>query len=491
MRVTFVAEAYENLGIEYLSSCLKAKGHQVTLVYDPKLFNDAFCNIPALYGKLFSREDFIKKILDSRPDLIAFSSMSENYLWNLDMARTIKRIKDIPIIFGGIHPTSVPDRVIGEDCVDLLCAGEAEEAFPELADRFDKTGEISAEGIRNLMAKENGSMIINPMGHLTQDLDNLPFPDKFIFINEAPHMAKRYFIMTSRGCPYNCTFCYNSTIRDKKSFIRRRSVENVLEELRWAKATGIDYSYVMFGDDTFVQDKKWLFNFLEGYRRDIRKPFVCASHPRAIDEEALRALKSSRCTDIEIGIQTINPKIRREVLGRHESNEDIFRAMELIKRHKIRLIIDHIGGIPGETLEDYEKAALTYKKYNPNFTAFFWLSYYPKTPILKTALNQGLLSEKDQEQIEQGQGLDGKGNYGVVVEKYLGFELVFALIPVVPAFLLRIIVKNKYYNFFKKRSATLMVFLPRLIRSVIDMNFRPFFRHINRYMDLIYYIKRS
>lgn len=491
MRITFVADAYENLGIEYLSSGLKAKGHQVTLVYDPKLFNDAFCNIPGLYKKLFSREAFIKKIFDSQPDIIAFSSMSENYLWNRDLAREIKGIKNIPIIFGGIHPTSVPEKVIAEDCIDLICAGEGEEAFPELADRFDGTGKIDVEGINNLIAKQDGQIIRNPIGCPTKDLDSLPFPDKFLFINEAPHMAKRYYIMTSRGCPYNCTFCYNSTISDKRAFIRKRSVENVLDELRWAKANHIDFSYVMFGDDTFVQDKKWLFAFLEGYRRDIGKPFVCAIHPRAIDEEALAELKRSGCTDIEIGIQTINPRIRREVLGRHESNEDIFRAMALIKRHNIRLIIDHIGGIPGETLKDYEEAALTYKKYHPNFATFFWLSYYPKTPILKTALTQGLLTAKDQEHIEQGKGLDGKGNYGVVVEKYLGFELVFALIPVVPAFLLRSIVKNKYYNFFKKRRVALMVFLPRLIRSAIDMNFRPFFRQINRYLDLIYYIKRG
>jgi hypothetical protein len=246
----------------------------------------------------------------------------------------------------------------------------------------------------------------------------------------------------------------------------------------------------MFGDDTLVQDKNWLFRFLEGYRRDIHKPFVCAIHPRSINEEVLKELKRSGCTDIEIGIQTINPKIRKEVLRRHESNEDIFKAMELIKRHKIRLIVDHIGGIPGETLKDYEEAVLTYKKYHPNFAAFFWLSYYPKTPILNTALNQGFLTDNDRKQIEQGKGLNGQGGYGVVVQKYMGFELVFALIPILPAFLLRTIIKNKYYNFFQKRSAALMVFLPRLIRSVIDMNFRPFTRHINRYMDLIYYFKR-
>lgn len=490
MRITFVAEAYENLGIEYLSSALKAKGHVVTLVYDPKIFHDAFCHIPALHRKLFPREGFIKRILDSKPDMIAFSSMSENYLWNSHMARDIKEIKDIPIIFGGIHPTCVPDQVISEDFVDLICVGEGEEAFPELADRFDRTGEISAQGIQNIMAKENGRLISNPVGQFVKDLDSLPFPDKFLFIKEAPHMAKRYFIMTSRGCPYNCTFCYNSTIRNKRSFIRRRSVENVLEELRWAKANHIAFSYVLFGDDTFVQDKEWLFKFLEGYWRHIGKPFVCAIHPRHIDEEVLTELKKSGCTDIEIGIQTINPRIRREVLRRLESNENIFRAMDLIKRYKIRLIIDHIGGIPGETLEDYEEAALTYKKYHPNFAAFFWLSYYPKTPILKMALDQGMVTQKDQEQIEQGRGLNGKGGYGVVVTKYLGFELVFALIPVVPEWLLRAIIKNKTYNLFKKRSAALMVFLPRLIRSVIDMNFRPFFRQINRYMDLLYYMKR-
>ena len=490
MKVTFVAEAYESLGIEYLSSMLKSKGHEVSLVYDPKLFNDAFCNLPSLYDKFFARHTFIERIISSEPDIIAFSVMSENYLWSRDIAREIKKNKNIAIFFGGIHPTSSPEYVIKEDCIDLVCVGEGESAFLEIADRFDGTGCIDATGIANIFFKKNGAITRNPVGHVLDDLDSLPFPDKQLFINEAPHMAKRYYIMTSRGCPFNCSFCYNSTLKNKRKYLRRRSGENVLKELKWALDNGIRYSYVMFGDDTFAHDKKWLRAFLDGYRRDIHRPFVCAIHPRETDSDTLSLLKDSGCSDIEIGIQTLNPRIRREILNRPESNEEILRAMDLIKRSKIRLIIDHIGGIPQETLKDYEEAVITYKKYNPNYIAFFWLAYYPETNIVKAALKNSVISERDRERIYQGVGLDGRGKYDIIRDEYLGFEFIFALIPILPEFVISYIIKHNLYRFVKTRAVGLMVFLPRFIRSMLDLNFRPFIRQISRYMDFFHYIKR-
>ena len=247
----------------------------------------------------------------------------------------------------------------------------------------------------------------------------------------------------------------------------------------------------MFGDDTFTQDKKYLTVFLEAYRRDIKRPFVCAVHPSTIDSETLKLLKDAGCTDIEIGVQTVNPQIRRNTLKRPESNEEIFRAMELIKRHKIRLIVDHIGGIPGETQKDYEDAVLAYKKYNPSYVAFFWLAYYPETLIAKTAFKTGVLSEKVKELIYQGRGVDGKGTYDIVKDEYLGFEFIFALVPILPKFVLKRLINCNFHRFIKRRAVGLMVFLPRFIRSVVDLNFRPFIRHINRYLDFRHYMKKE
>ena len=491
MKITFVAEAYESLGIEYLSSTLKSKGHIVSLVYDPKLFNDAFFNIPLIHKKFFPPHQFIKKILATEPDIVAFSVMSESYLWNLKIATKIKCVKNIPIIFGGIHPTSCPEDVIRENSIDLVCVGEGENAFLQLAERFDREGNTEAAGINNIIYKERiyGEIIRNPTGYVTKNLDDIPFPDKQLFINAAPHMAKRYYIMTSRGCPFNCAFCYNSTLKNKKEYLRKRSIENVLEELKLALDNG--YSYVMFGDDTFTQDKTYLTSFLKRYQKEINKPFVCAVHPRTIDSDTIKLLKTSGCTDIEIGVQTVNPEVRRNVLKRPESNEEIFRAMELVKRHKIRLIVDHIGGISGEIQKDYKDAVLAYKKYKPNYIAFFWLAYYPETLIAKTAFKTGILSEEIKKLIYRGRGIDGKGTYDIVIDEYLGFEFIFALVPILPMFVLRFLVNHNFHRFIKKRMIGIMVFFPRFIRCVIDLNFRPFIRHINRYLDVHHYIYRK
>ncbi|GAB6905322.1 putative Radical SAM protein [Desulfosarcina cetonica] len=488
MRVTFVAEAYESLGIEYLSSSLKNAGHFVSLVYDPKLFYDAFCRISWINKKYFSENTLIDRIAATAPDIVAFSVMSETFNWSRDIAAKVKDRLNTPIIFGGIHATTCPEQVLEEECIDIVCIGEGEAAFVELANRFDRLHRINLQGIKNLFFKSNSEIIRNPAGFILDDLDKLANPDKQLFIHEAPHMAKRYYIMTSRGCPYTCSFCYNSTLEDKKKYIRKRSVANVIGELKWALKSGIRYSYVIFGDDTFIQNKKWLSDFLEVYRIEINKPFVCAVHPRQLDRDTLNLLKISGCTDIEIGIQTLNQSIRSNVLNRPESNEEIMRAMKLVKESGIRLIVDHIGGLPGESIEDYEKAVVEYKRYRPNFIAFFWLAFYPKTKILKNCCKSNILSENALEGIYRGKGIDGKGGYNIVRMEYVGFEFIFALIPILPDFILRIIIKHKLYRLIKKRMVGMMVIFPRLIRSIIDLNFNPFFRHISRYADFFYYM---
>lgn len=139
MKISFIYLGSENLGIEYLSSVLKKSGHKVELIFDPALFCDKhYLNVDFL-AKLFdSRKKIIKRVLESRPDLIGFSVFTHNYKWALSIASLIKKEIDIPIIFGGVHPTILPEDVIANNSVDMICIGEGEEALLELMDNFGK-----------------------------------------------------------------------------------------------------------------------------------------------------------------------------------------------------------------------------------------------------------------------------------------------------------------------------------------------------------------
>ena len=142
MRIAFLAIGAENLGVEALSAALKGAGHGVTLAYDPSLFDDlVYYKIPFL-AKLFDvKERVIKKVVASKPDLVGINVFVDNFKWACYMAREIKKRINVPVIFGGVFPTACPERVLKEDCVDMVCLGEGEEPLLELISSMEK-GEI-------------------------------------------------------------------------------------------------------------------------------------------------------------------------------------------------------------------------------------------------------------------------------------------------------------------------------------------------------------
>ena len=140
MKVTFLYMGAENLGIESLSAMLEKHGHQTALVFDPALFDDKYyLQIPFL-AKLFKYKNIVEDVLATNPDIVLFSVFSDCNQWALDIARKMKQAKNIPIIFGGIHPTSVPEKTVQEDCVDYVVVGESEDSLLELLASIQKEG---------------------------------------------------------------------------------------------------------------------------------------------------------------------------------------------------------------------------------------------------------------------------------------------------------------------------------------------------------------
>src|SRR3989339_681535 len=129
MKIVFVAIAVENLAIEFISSFLKKHRHQVEVVFDPSLFATEAIASKRL-AKIFDiAKEVAWQVNQMKPDLVGFSVFTLNYQRSIELAKEIKNVnKDIPIIFGGVHPISVPEVVIGQDCVDMVCVGEGEYA---------------------------------------------------------------------------------------------------------------------------------------------------------------------------------------------------------------------------------------------------------------------------------------------------------------------------------------------------------------------------
>src|SRR5688572_17593411 len=235
MRCTFVCMGAENISIESLSALLRAHGHEVSLAYDQSLFDDKNYLFKAGVARFFDHKDVIVgQVVASKPDLIAFSVMTPTYQWALDMARRIKQWVDVPIIFGGIHPTTCIDKVILEDCVDIVCKGEGDYPLLDLCNAIEAGREDLT--IKNLWFKKDGRVIQNEMRAAISKLDDLPAPDKALF---APHVPihNSYLAVTSRGCPFACHFCALSYYAEEAKLLgskrlRERSVPHVIAELK-------------------------------------------------------------------------------------------------------------------------------------------------------------------------------------------------------------------------------------------------------------------
>jgi len=489
MNVTFVACVEEFLGLEYISAVLKQHGHSTTLVFDPVLFADTYVNSPILKRMFDLTDKVVTRILDTTPDLVAFSVMTEHYPWASRIAQSLKQRSTVPILFGGPHPTLLPERVISKPFVDFACVGEGEYPTLELV-RWLGSGRTTPLPIPNMLIKHGNTIHRGPVRELLSDLDALPISDKALFYDQVPVMARQYTVIIGRGCPFGCTFCCNNAFRQiyrgKGKYLRWRTVDNVMTELKAAKQT-YRFRKVAFFDDVFTFDKEWIKQFLSRYRAEVKVPFTCIVHPRMIDETIVEMLADAGCKGIQMGVQTVNEKSRKTVVGRPETNNEIGRSIRMIRDAGICVTVDHILGIPREGAQEQEEAIEFYNTYRPHLINLFWLAHYPATKMLEIAQKTGELTPEDVEKIEEGQ--TGSIIWSGTVrnrEPFKPYVAVLNLLPFLPQSFVRWLARGKRYWMLRWIPNLLQVVVPRFYSSLFlnDLRSR---NHWVRMIYLSYY----
>lgn len=456
MKVLFVGNNYEGLGIEYLSAVLKECGHDVVLAYDPTPsgVNQDSLEKSKILNKLLHWSDIIiEQIIEHDPDLIGFTVLSDDYPWALKMAKAIKKQKDIPIIFGGIHPTSMPEEVLAQECVDYICLGEGEEAFPEFVGVLEKS--LEPKGVKNIWYKKaDGTLVENDIRPPIADLNKLPFPDKDLYFDVYPAFIRNgYWIVTGRRCLYGCTYCYNNYLKrfyKKGKYYVRRSVDNVIEELEIA-VKKYKIKDVFFHDDIFTHDLDWLREFSLKYREKINLPFRCEVHPGIVNnlEETVQLLVDANCTAIGMGVQSVDATIRKNILKRDYSNEDIAKIIKAFKNTHIFADIDIIAGLPTETDRNFLDAARFINEIKPSGVFTPWLRFYPKTEIADIALEKEVISQKlydaSQESKTSARLTDGGSTFRKSGAKITNLMM---LAPLMPRSIFYLIERFKVYKIF-------------------------------------------
>ena len=228
MKILFYYRGSTSLGIQYLSSMLKKGGHEVQLLFDPGVDDNLFIRWRALQ-KLNRYDKLLAKACKFPPDLVAFSVPSNLYPFVENMAALLKRELKVPAIAGGPHPTALPEYVLSNENIDMVCIGEGDYAMLELADKLENGRNVYS--VPNIWFKKNGRIIKNTLRPLIENLDSLPYPDKELFYDYGA-FEELIPVLAGRGCPFQCTFCFNHAYqrlyRGKGRYVRMRSVDNLI-----------------------------------------------------------------------------------------------------------------------------------------------------------------------------------------------------------------------------------------------------------------------
>lgn len=346
MNVIFAGKG--SIGPRYIMYTLKKSGH-------------------CAYGIFPSvNEDLIKKY---EPQVVGFTTTTPDLDMYLEEAKEVKlKYPHIKVIFGGVHPTLGPEDVISHESVDFLCRGDGESATLELCNAIEKGGDITS--IPNIWAKVDGKVHRNEMRPLEQDIDQFQIDREDFAYNGT---------FASRGCIGECTFCAAPLIKriTKGRYIRMRSVDNVVDEIRRMYGDGswpaknlssrkfnimgktLTYSWnkayypFRFKDDNFALYEDWLEEFGEKFQKNFPgKTFMCQLRPDGLKDSTARLLKKAGCVAVSMGIECGSERVRNDVLGKFVSNDTIIGVGETLKKHGIKLIGQWIIGSPGETYEE-------------------------------------------------------------------------------------------------------------------------------------------
>jgi len=354
------------LNLLYIASVLKTEGHDVHFI-------DALAEQKTL-------QDITPTLRHT--DVIIMSTSSMSFQEDVAFLRAAKNLGGNPtsIVFGS-HPTFMPDQSLREDSIDLLVQREPEFIIRDVVASIARGG--TGREIRGVAYKKDGRTIINKPPPFIKNLDDLPFPDRSLLpadvdyfnpiIKRTPYTA----LMTSRGCPGQCTFC--TVPKFYGGLIRSRSVKNVLSELRLIESQG--YKEVWFRDETFTyfpkRNKEICRKIIE---EGIDLTWICNARVGTVDRKMMKRMKKAGCHLIKYGVESGNQNILNNVkkgIRVSQTTKDFRNANSVGLDTHAHIML----GMPGDTKKTIEETIKFTKKIKPTTATFGICTPYPGTEL--------------------------------------------------------------------------------------------------------------
>lgn len=379
------ADTFFPMGLMYLAVATSRAGYDVHI---------ADCDKNG-----WTLNDLSNFIKENNPQCIGINMFSNYLLVARDYLNMIKEVApEIKTIVGGPHPSAAPKQTMNYlKNADYAMVGEGEVGFPMIVNHILK-GAHKLEEIPGLIWRKDNEIMVNPQT-FTNDLDRF-HPDIWNFINMTEYQKKGYnvgldtaAVFSTRGCPFDCTFCSANTIVGKK--FRVRSLDNIISELRYLK-DHYNVKNVILPDDNFTLNRNFVKSFCESIlRENLHFKFLFTNGIRldSLDEEILSLmLKAGIHKSVAIGVESGSDKILK-LMKKSLSVAEIREKVLLMKKSGFRPIGYFIIGFPGETKETIMETinlSLELPFYRAQFNTY---KPYPGCPSYKDLVKSGEIDE--------------------------------------------------------------------------------------------------
>lgn len=375
--------------------------NKILLVY-PGKFGSIFPEIPMTLLYLswaLKKNGFEVEILDTRIRdfreikggdylFVGISSLTGLMIKEgLKVAQYIRALnRDIPIVWGGVHPTLLPEQTLENPYVDIVVRGEGEITVQELAERLRNNSDLTA--IKGISFKRKDGIISNPDREF-MDLNQIDIELPYDLLDLPKYCLIGIPVHTSRGCPYRCGFCYN-TAYNKRSW-RHKSAERVLDEIKYVVKRFSCREVSFIWEDEFFIDVTRVRKICEGILQrglKIRWVSFCRFNSfKKVDDDTLKLIERSGCQGLTFGAESGSQRILDEVIKKDITIDDVVTTIERLSKTNIPQVVSFMSGLPTETPADMKKTLNLIDKLvkispkNLYLNGIFLYTPYPGTPL--------------------------------------------------------------------------------------------------------------
>jgi len=365
------------LGLAYIAAVLEKHGHNVRIVEG--------------MAEIFSLDE-VARITESF-DIVGITSVTFLALLTHGVAKAIReRNKNIPIIVGGPHASVVPEEILEDNNIDYVVIGEGEDTFLELVEALEAKRPVAA--IRGIAYRRENGIAINEDRGVRNNIDEIPLPARHLLpmhlfrsseVRTERHPALH--MVSSRGCPFNCSFCNNKIIYRCK--LRAHSPQRVIEEMS-VLAKDYKAKEVHLWDDCFVYDENRVYEICKLLRNNKDKlPWDCEATINRVNFELLKEMRSAGCFSVSYGIETGNNDRLRKLNKGWLNLDKIRQAVKWTRKAGLKVRAYFMFGFVGETLQEMEETIEFAKELDLDFATFSLLVPLPGTDDYEKAKREG------------------------------------------------------------------------------------------------------